>query len=153
MEISKEKRLKYAKAFTEVELLINDFAEELYVKIPKSFLKLIKDNKDNTYKVTLKELNTKGEMEETHEIMSLIFRDYLCDKEMSKKLRQTDKENLEAENNKYDDIFGNNKKEIKIEEESQVEETTALVEIKEETWYEKIFNKVKLLFSRLLNKK
>mgnify|MGYP003296775332 CR=1 FL=1 len=41
-----QKSLKYHKAFKEVYILINDFSSELYIKIPKSFIKILKENMD-----------------------------------------------------------------------------------------------------------
>ena len=41
MNNSMQNTLRYHKAFKEVYLLINDLSSDLYVKIPKSFIKTI----------------------------------------------------------------------------------------------------------------
>ena len=68
-----QKSLKYHKAFKEVYILINDFSSELYIKIPKSFIKILKENMDKTYDVSLEKLHSEGTMEETDAVMSLVF--------------------------------------------------------------------------------
>ena len=44
MNNSIQKTARYHKAFKEVYLLINDLSSELYVRIPKSFIKIIQKN-------------------------------------------------------------------------------------------------------------
>ena len=61
----KQKSLKYNKAFKEVYILINDLSSELYIKIPKSVIKILKDNMDKNYDVLLEKLHSEGTMEET----------------------------------------------------------------------------------------
>ena len=158
MEVSKNDRIKYARAFTEVELLINDLAEELYIRIPKNFIKLIQENKDKTYKITLEELNRKGEMEETKAIMSLVFRDYLVPDAVAEQLKDRDKAIIEKENNRFNEIFPSDKKESKESVNTNINKAeenkeTSLVEVKEESLFDKIINIVKNFLGKLKNKK
>ena len=158
MEVSKNDRIKYARAFTEVELLINDLAEELYIRIPKNFIKLIQENKDKTYKITLEELNRKGEMEETKAIMSLVFRDYLVPDAVAEQLKDRDKAIIEKENNRFNEIFPSDKKESKESVNTDINKAEenkeiSLVEVKEESLFDKIINIVKNFLGKLKNKK
>lgn len=158
MEVSKNDRIKYARAFTEVELLINDLAEELYIRIPKNFIKLIQENKDKNYKITLEELNRKGEMEETKAIMSLVFRDYLVPDAVAEQLKDRDKAIIEKENNRFNEIFLSDKKESKESVNTDINKAeenkeTSLVEVKEESLFDKIINIVKNFLGKLKNKK
>lgn len=157
MEVSKNDRIKYARAFTEVELLINDLAEELYIRIPKNFIKLIQENKDKTYKITLEELNRKGEMEETKAIMSLVFRDYLVPDAVAEQLKDRDKAIIEKEKNRFNEIFPSDKKESKESVNTDINKAeenkeTSLVEVKEESLFDKIINIVKNFLGKFKNK-
>lgn len=164
MDNVKQKSLKYTKAFKEVYILINDLADDLYVRIPKSFIEMIKENMDEDYDITLKEINLKGEMEETRVLMSLIFRDFLCNDDLSEKLKEYDKNQVEKQLERYNNIFGTEEEngEEKIDDKQEeldkernnvsnevIEEPKQEVDlavISEEKWYQKIWNKIKSLF-------
>lgn len=156
-----QKTIRYHKAFKEVYILINDLSPDLYLRIPKNFIEIIKSNMDEDYDITLEELNTNGYMEETETLMSLIFRDFICSDELNEKLIEYDKNQVEQELERYNNIFGNedksdsNETEIvkqanEIENESNEEKTeeTSLVVVKEENIFVKILNKIKSLFKR-----
>ena len=156
-----QKTIRYHKAFKEVYVLINDLSPDLYLRIPKNFIEIIKSNMDEDYDITLEELNTNGYMEETETLMSLIFRDFICSDELNEKLIEYDKNQVEQELERYNNIFGNedksdsNETEIvkqanEIENESNEEKTeeTSLVVVKEENIFVKILNKIKSLFKR-----
>ena len=97
MNNSIQKTARYHKAFKEVYLLINDLSSELYVRIPKSFIKIIQKNMDESYDISIEELNTQGMMEETETMMSLIFRDFICSDELNEKLIEYDNKQIEKE--------------------------------------------------------
>lgn len=156
-----QKTIRYHKAFKEVYILINDLSPELYLRIPKNFIEIVKSNMDEDYDITLEELNTNGYMEETETLMSLIFRDFICSDELNEKLIEYDKNQVEQEIERYNNIFGNeenansneteNVKQVnEIENESNEEkiEETSLVVVKEENIFVKILNKIKSLFKR-----
>lgn len=162
-----QKSLKYYKAFKEVYILINNLSSELYIKIPKSFIKIIKDNMDKNYDVSLEKLHSEGTMEETDAVMSLVFRDFICPDELSKRLIEYDKKQIEEEIDRYNNIFGSNEKVEEDKENKEDEIKTAdedenvnvnvnkensvnnqLVVIKEETIFRKIINLIKSLSKR-----
>ena len=47
----------YSKAFKETYIIINNLAEELYLKIPNSLIKTIKNNMDRNYEITIQDIN------------------------------------------------------------------------------------------------
>lgn len=143
-----QKSLKYHKAFKEVYILINDLSSELYIKIPKNFIKIIKDNMDKNYDVSLEKLHSEGTMEETDAVMSLVFRDFICPDELSKRLIEYDKKQIEEEIDRYNNIFGNNEKVEYDKENKEDSVNNQLVVIKEETIFRKIINLIKSLFKR-----
>lgn len=157
MNNSIQKTARYHKAFKEVYLLINDLSSELYVRIPKSFIKIIQENMDESYDISIEELNTQGMMEETETMMSLIFRDFICSDELNEKLIEYDNKQIEKEIERYNNIFDNDddnkKEETNIENENKeyndnIEENHALVVVKEENIIIKILNKIKSIFKR-----
>lgn len=154
MNNSIQKTARYHKAFKEVYLLINDLSSELYVRIPKSFIKIIQENMDESYDISIEELNTQGMMEETETMMSLIFRDFICSDELNEKLIEYDNKQIEKEIERYNNIFDNddendiNKENENKEYNDNVEENHALVVVKEENIIIKILNKIKSIFKR-----
>lgn len=154
MNNSIQKTARYHKAFKEVYLLINDLSSELYVRIPKSFIKIIQKNMDESYDISIEELNTQGMMEETETMMSLIFRDFICSDELNEKLIEYDNKQIEKEIERYNNIFDNddendiNKENENKEYNDNIEENHALVVVKEENIIIKILNKIKSIFKR-----
>lgn len=146
-----QKTMRYHKAFKETYLLINDLSSDLYIKIPKSFIKIVKENMDESYDISLDKLNTEGMMEETEVLMSLIFRDFLCSEELNQKLIEYDNNQIQQELERYSNIFGNeNKKEKELEnkedELNKIEKDKSLIVVKEENIFIKIINKLKNIF-------
>ena len=157
---TQEQVIKYSRAFKETYLIINNLAEELYARIPEKFIKMIKENMSQDYIITLKELQQKGQMEETKIILSLIYRDFLCDEETKKELFKQEQLKIQAEKEKINNIFGNKQQkdeDIVLESNdsnitqlnSSTQEQQALMVIKDEKWYVKILNKIKSIFKFL----
>ncbi len=147
-----QKTVRYHKAFKETYLLINDLSSELYAKIPKSFIKIIKENMDEFYDISIDKLNTEGMMEETEVLMSLIFRDFLCTEEVSQKLIEYDNDQIKQELERYNNIFGNEEKkeEIEVQQDNlgEIEENKSLTVVREENVFIKIINKIKNMFKK-----
>ena len=158
--LTDQKVLKYHKAFKETYILINDLSPDLYFRIPKSFIEIVKQNMDESYDISLDELNTKGYMEETEVLMSLIYRDFICSDELNQKLLEYDKEQIEREIERYNDMFDNDDDDTEKENKQQTneleskkddieqKEETSLVVVKEENIFIKIINKIKSIFKR-----
>lgn len=98
---------EYREAFTEVNEILEYFNKDLLKKIPKEFIKNIKENMSTTYKViydNTKSLNEQNIKQETRAILSIIYRDYICDKETKEKIIQKDrKEWLKLEEKKKEE--------------------------------------------------
>lgn len=137
---------EYADAFAEVDQIFSLMPNALLNKIPSKFKQMIKNNKSD-YIPNIEEPVEECELkEETILILSLIYRDFLCSKEEKEKLQYRDMQKIrEAESElreKYnpDKIFKNNS----VEKTKEV----ALVEVKEEKWYRKIYNIIKRIFGK-----
>lgn len=139
MQKIETKEIRYSKAFKETYIIVNDLAEELYSKIPKSFIKLIKENMNTEYEITLEKINENGVLPETNAILSLIFRDFLCEDEMKNKLIERDNQEIEQENEKYNNIFK------KKDKPTILKELTVLPKL---PWYRVLFDKFIKLIKR-----
>ena len=85
-------------SFGEVYEILLHTEKTLYDKIPKSFINMIKENKDPNYNCKIdftKSINDQNLLKETRAILSLIYRDYLCSNEERKKLIIKGKQELD----------------------------------------------------------
>jgi len=88
---------KLKPAFTEVYDIINHMEPELKDKIPKKFVNLLKQNRDNDYETNIdytKSITEQELLKDTKVILGLIYRDFLCSKEKRKELIEQDKKSL-----------------------------------------------------------
>ena len=151
---------EYKIAFSEVDEIIKMMPDELLRKIPKGFRELMAEEKDNNYIPNIHEPLEKNKLKnESIIILGLIYRDFLCSEEERKILQKKDAEELQKVQNeidkelkeKYsiDNLFNKNKTE-NVNKEDNINNTSeiAMVEYKEEKWYQKIFNIIKGLFRK-----
>ncbi len=151
-----------AQAFAEVYDIINHFEPQMYQKISKKFIDLIEKNKDDNYEVDIdysQDINDQIKIRETKVILSIIYRDFICDKKLKQKLEQYDYNKIEAKKmEKYNpnNLFKNGETVKRIEKETIVEtaentnknaiEKTSVVEYKEN-----FFTKFKNFILKLLH--
>lgn len=144
MEITKEQRM----AYTEVVEVLKYMPKEDVNKIPNDILKYYKDNMDITYDFKIddkKQFEQQNLSEKAKIVLAILFRDYWATKEQKEKIEKKEKYDLyklELENQEkynYDNLF----KTRKVE---KPEEAKALVEYKEETWYDKFVQFMKKIF-------
>lgn len=136
---------KYAKAYTEVLEIINHFSREEYSKIPNEKIKFYENNRDKNYHY---EINSQVNIEqqdiskEAESILVSLFRDYFATEKQKNVLENLLKQNLEkAEKEKwekysYNSLFKNNK----VKDDNKEKQLFALVKVKNQKWYEKIFD-------------
>lgn len=133
--------------FSEVYDII--FNMELYNKIPKSFIELIDNNRDTSYKVNIdysKSINEQELKKGTRVLLSLIYRDYLCNEEERQTLIKKDKEELKKaeeelrERYSPDNLFKNKSENKK--------ENMQMVQIEKVSFWTKIINKIKIFFKK-----
>lgn len=147
---------EYMEAFTEVNEIIKMMPEELVNKIPNKFREMIEEERDKGYAPNIQEPLGKCKLKnETIIILGLIYRDFLCSPEERKRLQEKDAKELaevqkaiEKENReKYnpDDIF-KNRRQSNTNQTQQSQENNSMIVVKEEKWYQKIFNIIKGIF-------
>lgn len=146
--------IKYQNALSEVEEILKRTDEELLEKIPSSVKQFIKENKNEEYIVQIdgnKSLEEQNILSETQAILALIYRTYWATEDERKEFEQQDIIELEKEQQKrtqiyFNDIFENRKSKQK-ESLQASNEVKDLVLVKEEKWYQKVWNKLCNLFN------
>lgn len=143
---------RYAKALKEVYVVLGNSEESIQEKISENFKIFIIYNMDKEYDPNIDFANPHWEdtiMEETQQILAVIYRDYLVTKEEREELLKEESEEekrIEQElREKYnsDNLFKKHKNEEKINNIN-----TSLIKIEEIKWYKKFINKILSLFKR-----
>ncbi|MBQ6991846.1 MAG: hypothetical protein IJN50_02885 [Clostridia bacterium] len=125
----------FGEAFYEVDKILNLMPKELVEKIPHSFQKIINDNKSTTYNKEIKGLENLNILKkETIVILSLIYRDFLCDKTEKEKILEKEQKIIE-ERYSYDKLFKKN-----MITYCTNNECTDLVTINKDKWYKRIIS-------------
>lgn len=144
---------EYANAYSEVLEILKYIPLEDYRKIPKSQIKLFEDNANHDYVFTYNPDNTLEEQNVSkiaRGIIAILFRDYWATEIQKNKImakQNYDRQRWEEEKiqqYKTDEFFKNHKENIS----QGMKENQALVEIKNEKWYEKIFSFLHRIFKR-----
>lgn len=138
-----------SKAYAEV-LLILSYMEQKYIDmIPKKLLELFDDEKDKNYQpniipnISLAEQNLQRK---TLALLAMLNLNYWCEDEKEKQeliaiYAENDRKKEEELREKYnpDNLFKKKEKEEKVEE---PQESTALIEYKEEKFFKRLINKI-----------
>lgn len=118
----------YREAFSEVDAIFELMPQNLLNKIPEKIKQIIKEEKAKEYKpIIIEPIENLNLKEETLIILSLIYRDFLCDEQEKMQLQLRDTQKLkEAEEmlrEKYnpDNLFKKNKIE-NVKESSNTED-------------------------------
>lgn len=144
---------KYAKAYTEVIEIISHFSDEEYSRIPKEKIEYYEENRDKNYIFKLEpnvDLSEQNISREANAILVSLYRDYFASETEKQKINTVlniNQQKLEEEKReKYnpEKLFENNKEDNKEE----VKEELALIEVKNENWYEKILMFLQRLFKK-----
>ena len=144
-----------SKAYAEV-LLILSYMEQKYIDmIPKKLLELFDDEKDKNYQpnintnISLAEQNLQRK---TLTLLAMLNLNYWCEDEKEKQeliaiYAENDRKKEEELREKYnpDNLFKKKEKEEKVEE---PQESTALIEYKEEKFFKRLINKIISFFRR-----
>ena len=154
--------LEYKQSLTELNTIIHYMDMEYLKKIPQKFINFISENMDSNYDPNISKnipINEQTLKKDTRVLLSLLYRNYWCDEESKTELIKEDllaKDIYEKElREKYnpDNIFKNKEEQIDNISTSQVQENvTSLVEYKEQTWYQKIFENIRNFFINLFKK-
>ena len=147
-------------AVAEVLEILSNSEKEITNKIPENFMRFLKENADKEYKVNIDFNNEHWDdtiKKETKVILALIYRDYLVSEEEKIILLKEEKERLDKEeqelHEKYkpDNLFKNNvttTKKENIEEKQEELNNMKMIEVKEDSWFKKIWKKIISMFGK-----
>lgn len=144
---------KYANAYTEVYEILNCLDKDEYNKIPIELIEVFEENRNLEYEYEINEeqdLTKQPMLIETKAILLNIFRDYLATPEQNQKIKQwlqSDREYLEKQKQEK---YSNNVFENKSKKECNVDKVDIQlpIEIKKQSIFQKIINKLKNIFKR-----
>lgn len=143
---------KYSKALKEVYVILENSEEKIKRKIPENFKLFVSKNMDKEYIPNISFNNEIWEdtiMEETQQILAIIYRDYLVTKEEREKLLKEESEEEKRIEQKLrekynpDNIFKKNK-----EKDKSNDTNTSMIKIEEIKWYKKIISKILSIFKK-----
>lgn len=143
------------KAYSEVDKILSFMEIEYVEKVPKKLREIFRNEKLKDYNPNIDKnipLNEQNLERKTYAILAMLDLNYWCNSEEKQELLKAysnnDKKREEELREKYnpDNIFKN--KVSKVEKEQTKEETTDLVEYKEESFIKKIINRIKKIFKR-----
>lgn len=140
----------YANAYQEVIEVLKYTKREDLIRIPKFKIDLYKKymNKNNNFKIDKnKPLEEQNLSNEAKAILANLFKDYWATDYEKQRIEEKDKYDLEQiAKKKYsvDNLF----KKKEVNQENASNDDTNLEVIKEEKWYNKLFNKIKNLFHK-----
>ncbi len=143
-------KTKYADAYTEVYEILCCLNEEEYSKIPEELIEVFEENRNLEYEYEIndeQDLSKQPMLKETKAILLNIFRDYLATQEQNQKIKQwlqADRVYLENQKQYNNNVFENNKKYEKINDEES--KTILPVVIKKQSIFYRIIKKIKRIF-------
>ena len=138
--------MEYKKCLVELDEILKYLSQEDLAKIPEEIRKTIKEKKDMQYNWEYdesKELKDQNINRKTIAMLSYLNMEYLLNKEQKRFLEElhmaNENKNEKEKAKKYgiNNIFNNN-----------VKEETALQEIKEKKWYEKLLSFLKKIIRK-----
>ena len=143
------KNIEYSNSLYQINEILKYMEPNLKARIPKKFISYFENNKSQEYNWNIDKslpLEKQDLLPTTKEILTVLYKDFICDDMERVKLEKTLNSNElkyeEELRKKYnpDDLFKNKKAEQK--------EQVSLVEVKIEKWYEKLFSFLKNMFRK-----
>lgn len=142
----------YREAFTEVNEILKYLDEELLKKIPREFMNNIRENMSTSYMLKYdktKGINEQSLKQETRAILSVIYRDYICDERKREEIIQKDRrEWFDLEQKKKEEY--ENKGMFKTYIQTQnLNENKALQVIEKQNIISKIIEKIRNIWRKI----
>ena len=146
--------IEYSNALYQINEILKYVTPNLKVRIPKKIISYIENNKSKNFNWKIDKtmsLEKQDLLPTTKEILTVLYRDYMCDDIEKKKLNKILNENeIKYQNEireKYnpDNIFKNKQKTVEYTEKTK--ENTEIVAYKE-SFFSKIISKIKLIFHK-----
>ena len=146
--------IEYSNSLYQINEIIKYMTPNLKARIPKKFISYFENNKSKDYNWKIDEaipLEKQNLLPTTKEILTVLYKDYICDDiervELEKTLSNNEIKYQEELREKYnpDNIFKNKTKEV-VDTIAE-NESTSVVAYKE-SFFSKIISKIKLFFHK-----
>lgn len=152
----------YKNAFTEVYTILNYIEDDDYEKIPQEVLEVIEENRNQDYEYEMNEevdIFNQQMLPETKAILFNFFRDYWSTPEQNEKINRMQREEMQkneekkkleyGEYNVFENIISKTKENEYNEGQNniQTKESTSLVKIRKDNFFNKIINRIKDFFN------
>lgn len=147
----------YLNSLSELSEIIKNLGEKIRAKIPNDVIDYIENNKSQTYKWNYNPdlpLDEQNMLPETEELLTAIYRDYICTDAEKEKVDEVlvDNENYIEESNR--NVIENEKivnvdtiaQNYKVREDNSISNSPVIVE--KQNFFVKIINKIKSIFSK-----
>ena len=148
--------IEYANAYTEVLEILKYISIEDYNKIPEEKIKLFTTNANKDYHFEYNpqiDLNDQNTSKLTRTIIAILYRDYWAtekqrEKILSKEKYDMQKREQELSEKYHNDNLFNKHANIGNTVQRKTTEPLAMIEYKEQRFFRKILNKIKILFNK-----
>ena len=146
--------IEYSNSLYQINEIIKYMTPNLKARIPKKFISYFENNKSKDYNWKVNEvvpLEKQNLLPTTKEILTVLYKDYICDDfervELEKTLNNNEVKYQEELRQKYnpDNIFNNKTK--KVVNTIAENENTSVVSYKE-SFFSRIISKIKLFFHK-----
>lgn len=145
--------IEYSNSLYQINEILKYMEPNLKARIPKKFISYFENNKSQEYSWTIdksQSLEKQDLLPTTKEILTVLYKEFICDDiekiELEKTLSNNEIKYQEKLREKYnpDNIFEDRKSNPKTE---QIENENTSIAYKE-SFFSKLINKIKLIFSK-----
>ena len=147
----------YAQAYAEILEIINNMEQHYKDKIPVKLIEFFEENKDSNYQYNIDKINENQNIafsQKTIDLLAMLQLKYLANEEEKELLKDTlDKNDIKYQTEmrrKYnpDNLFKNKNSDISKNNFENENDNTALVEVKEKSLLQRIFDTIKNFFRK-----
>lgn len=143
--------IEYANSLYQVNEILKYMAPNLKARIPKKFISYFENNKSQNYNWSIDTslpLEKQNLLTPTKEILTLLYRDYICDDIEKIKVQKTLNENDIKYQEKLKEIYNPNNVFKNKQKNIEVTENTTSIATSKDSFFSKIISKIKLFFHK-----
>ncbi len=142
--------LEYKQSLSELNIIFGYMDESLLDKIPQKIFEFVNKNRDRDYVPDIKKnipINEQDLKKDTKVLLSILYRNYLCDEETKKRLLEEDKIAIEEYRRSHNN-FEETIRETKSIEQVSTDEQVQIIDYEKPKWYKVLFDKIKAIFKK-----
>ena len=143
--------IEYANSLYQVNEILKYMAPNLKARIPKKFISYFENNKSQNYNWSIDTslpLEKQNLLTPTKEILTLLYRDYICDDIEKIKIQKPLNENDIKYQEKLKEIYNPNNVFKNKQKNIEVTENTTSIATSKDSFFSKIISKIKLFFHK-----